>query len=150
MISLQSVFATNGRRCCQTLASSRWKMPRPANRLRSIPPIAGRAGALANWSTNTKPISRARSGGIHRRDRAPDRKGLFASAPLVLQTTRTPFIYSVSDDVDFVHVHFGGGRISRYCPTCRLFANTAVADFRRDVFCPGNHRVGCLVDRAKT
>src|SRR5207249_9342265 len=48
----------------QTLASSRWKMPRPANRLRSIPPIAGRAGALANWSTNTKPIFRARSGGI--------------------------------------------------------------------------------------
>ncbi len=29
----------------------------------TTPPIAGRAGALAIWSTNTKPIFRARSGG---------------------------------------------------------------------------------------
>src|SRR5438270_302786 len=57
------------------------------------------------------------------------------------QAPRTPFGYSINDDVDA-----GGRRISRYCATGGLFDATAMGDLCRDVSRTNNRWLDHLVD----
>src|SRR5215208_2107424 len=160
MISWRSTSTMNGKECCQTSASLRWKTPRPAIKLRSTRPTARRERVLAVlWTSENRNLPGCCAGTISTRlpckpakiicrncvpflnnasaAFAFDERGRHGhperSAADQPNRNSTGFLDFARNDGAFANINSSGGGVPRYCAADRLFADLAVVNISRSV-----------------